>query len=112
MYVVILYKSETCPHCIKLKPAWAEFVQKLLQYNSTISSLDRKTSVIVMDNQINRGFVTAMGVRGFPTIAIYKFHGGDAEIDTANLELIETYHGDRTSDDIMHFVRKSTASYI
>ena len=87
---LVIAKAEWCGHC---KTAMPEF-KKLVQA-SPIRLPDGSTvTVKMLDEKVDRGEVTQLGVKGFPSI-LYTPTGSSA-ID---------YNGSRTYDGVMSFLQ-------
>lgn len=83
---LVLYKSSSCPHCIKMMPEWNKVVKNAAVLGLTVQTVDA-----VEDPED----VEAANVTSFPTIKLYK----DGKI----LE----YSGERTATAIENWAKTS-----
>lgn len=83
---IILYYSNTCPHCVLFKPIWNELKTKLANSIKFVEYEEQKDAEIINNSNIDY----------YPTIKIKK-----------NLEDEYEYIGDRTLINIMEELDES-----
>ncbi len=84
---VILFSSDSCPHCIDFKPEWDKFKSLNIKNIDTIEINSEK-------NQ-NNDIYNKYYVEGFPTIVIEKPDGKFTH-----------FEGTRTSDNLVKFLQE------
>ena len=87
---VVIAKADWCGHCRKAAP---EF-EKLRQASPIRLADGSQVSVEVLDADQNKAEVSALGVKGFPTITVMK--GGEKT----------EYPGERTYDAVVEFLNQ------
>ena len=87
--------SKDCIHCINMKPEWEEFKKKVKKINSDIVLLEIDSLVL---NILNLTSLNNL-INGLPTIMILN-----------NLKKIKEYSGNRTSSDMLKFLKSHTKS--
>ncbi|XP_065582725.1 protein disulfide-isomerase A5-like isoform X1 [Artemia franciscana] len=85
--VMVMYYAPWCGHCKKMKPVFAKVAKKLKE-------LALPAEMATLDATIHHKVAKKSQLKGFPTI---KFHKKDGSV----LE----YNGDRSSEDIIQFIR-------
>lgn len=88
---VVIAKADWCGHCRKAAP---EF-EKLRQASPIRLANGSQATVEIVDADQNKAEVSALGVKGFPTIMVMK--GGE------KLE----YPGERTYDAVIGFLNQN-----
>ena len=83
--VFVKFYSPSCPHCIKLEPAYKELAEKL-KYNKYLKIAEYN----LKDNDFDY-----FSIRGYPTLVMFKAGEKDKHI---------VYKGNRTVEDMMNFV--------
>ena len=81
---LVLFKAEWCGHCRNFKPTWEAM-------KNSLTNVEFKT----YDADKDEVEMSKYGVEGFPTIIL--------ENDNKTIE----YNGDRTVDNIIHFVNEN-----
>ena len=87
--------SKDCIHCINMKPEWEQLKKKVKKINSDIVLLEIDSLVL---NILNLTSLNNL-INGLPTIMILK-----------NLKKIKEYSGNRTSSDMLKFLKSHTRS--
>jgi thiol-disulfide isomerase/thioredoxin len=89
---VVIAKADWCGHCRKAAP---EF-EKLRQASPIRLADGRQVEVEILDADQNKAEVSALGVKGFPSILVMK--GGDNKME---------YPGERTYDAVVEFLNQN-----
>lgn len=89
---VTYFFMETCPHCVKMKPEWAKFVEAAKKEGITTQEASPAT---------NAALVREKQVTGFPTVIVTV---GDKDVPYPS----DAEHP-RTADGLMAFVKEQAA---
>jgi thioredoxin-related protein len=91
MNTLALFKMEGCSHCVAFRDTWATLDGLIsTQFGGTVSTKTYDSQ----DEETNK-----YNVSGFPTIMLLKSDGTSLK-----------YEGNRTTDDILNFVRTNVAT--
>ena len=85
--------SETCSHCINMKPEWNKFKSLLMKekLNGTILEINAKLLVSINNSLINNN------VQGFPSLFVIN-----------NNKFVTNYNLERTAQQFLQFFKKYT----
>jgi thiol-disulfide isomerase/thioredoxin len=84
---VFFIYADWCGHCTRFKPEWKKFEEASAQNNIKAFALN-------VDDESNTAFIEMNKVSSFPTIIVTKGSGEKVK-----------YDGERTSKDLMTFVK-------
>ena len=80
--------ADWCGHCTRFKPEWQKF-------ETSCSNNNVEAYALNVDDQSNSKFIESNGVSSFPTVIVMKGNGEKTK-----------YEGERTSEDLMNFVKE------
>jgi len=83
---IIKFYAPWCGHCKRLAPAWEEL--------ATLQSTAQEFGVAKVDCTIEKDLGSKYGVRGFPTLKLFK-----------DGQFVEDFKGPRNIEDIVQFVK-------
>lgn len=93
-YSLIFFYMETCPHCIDMKPVWAQLKKQLP------SSPYAKTLCVAEISAENDRMLDKYSVQSFPTILLVKNNKND-QFSPVQFE------GERTSQGLIEFLSRN-----
>jgi len=90
--VLVEFYAPWCGHCKQLAPVYEQVGAELSQIPSIVIA-----KIDATNNDINPLF----GIKGFPTIKLFRSNDKQNPID---------YEGDRTKDDLIEFIQKNSGN--